>query len=249
MKTIAFASIKGGTGKSSLAILTANMLAQRHNRVLVIDMDVQNSTTFYYLEKADAVEQKNIARALQTQEIASNVLTTHRNNVELLGSHFELIDLRAISEKRLALIIKQVEKDYDFCIIDCAPTYDNLVLNAFNAADFILTPILQAQFDFKSAVFLKNRLTLDTDCFSKWRLLFNFYKEPRSCKSILAQYTKLFESSFDNILQVKIPFSSHIRKSIDAGVEITLAQRKRKLYEAFEDLIKWFSGTKNGSRR
>lgn len=91
MKTIAFASIKGGTGKSSLAILTANMLAQRHNRVLVIDMDVQNSTTFYYLDKADAVEQKNVARALQTQEAASNVLTTHRKNVDLLGSHFELV--------------------------------------------------------------------------------------------------------------------------------------------------------------
>ena len=248
MKTIAFASIKGGTGKSSLAILTANMLAQRHNRVLVIDMDVQNSTTFYYLENSDGVEQKNIARALQSQKAAPNVLPTQRENVELLGSHFELIDLRAISEKRLASVIHQVSEKYDFCIIDCAPTYDNLVLNAFNAADFILTPILQAQFDFKSAVFLKNRLTLDTECAGKWRLLFNFYKEPKTAESALTQYTKLFESTFDNILPVKIPFSSYIRKAIDAGVEITSAQRKLKLYEALDGLVEWLAAN-NKARR
>ena len=74
MKTIAFSSIKGGTGKSSLAILISNMLGQQDYRVLVIDMDVQNSATFYYLDKANGVDQKNVARALQTQDVAPNVL-------------------------------------------------------------------------------------------------------------------------------------------------------------------------------
>ena len=39
MKTICFSSIKGGTGKSSLCILTANYAASAGYRVLVADLD------------------------------------------------------------------------------------------------------------------------------------------------------------------------------------------------------------------
>ena len=77
METITFASIKGGTGKSSLTILSANLLASRGFKVLVIDLDVQNSTTFYYLDQAEDVEQRNIARALQTQHLAVNILASN----------------------------------------------------------------------------------------------------------------------------------------------------------------------------
>jgi len=50
MKTICFSSIKGGTGKSSLCILTANYAASAGYRVLVADLDIQNSVTSYYLD-------------------------------------------------------------------------------------------------------------------------------------------------------------------------------------------------------
>ena len=43
MKTISFSSIKGGTGKTSLCILTANYAASASYRVLVADLDLQNS--------------------------------------------------------------------------------------------------------------------------------------------------------------------------------------------------------------
>ncbi|MDR2028298.1 MAG: ParA family protein, partial [Treponema sp.] len=46
---IAFISIKGGVGKSRGAILTANCLGAAGKRVLIIDMDHNNSTTYYYL--------------------------------------------------------------------------------------------------------------------------------------------------------------------------------------------------------
>jgi len=39
-------------------------------------MDVQNRATFYYLENPHGVEQRNIARALQSQTVEPNVLPT-----------------------------------------------------------------------------------------------------------------------------------------------------------------------------
>lgn len=56
MKTICFSSIKGGTGKSSLCILLANYTAAAGYRVLVADLDIQNSATSYYLDSPEEVD-------------------------------------------------------------------------------------------------------------------------------------------------------------------------------------------------
>jgi ATPases involved in chromosome partitioning len=48
-KTISFCSVKGGTGKSTLSILTALTLSAQGNKVLFIDLDPQNSSTFFFV--------------------------------------------------------------------------------------------------------------------------------------------------------------------------------------------------------
>ena len=69
MKTICFSSIKGGTGKSSLCILTANYAASAGYRILVADLDLQNSASSYYLDSPDEADRKNIADALHTERL------------------------------------------------------------------------------------------------------------------------------------------------------------------------------------
>ncbi|AHH11423.1 ATPase, para family protein (plasmid) [Borrelia coriaceae ATCC 43381] len=49
-KVITVASIKGGVGKSTSAIVLATLLAKEY-KVLLIDMDTQASTTSYFYEK------------------------------------------------------------------------------------------------------------------------------------------------------------------------------------------------------
>ena len=45
---ITVSSIKGGVGKSSLVLLLSNNLAARGKRVLVIDMDLNNTASLFY---------------------------------------------------------------------------------------------------------------------------------------------------------------------------------------------------------
>ena len=101
MKTICFSSIKGGTGKSSLCILTANFAAAAGYRVLVADLDLQNSATSYYLDAPEPAERQNIAAALHTERLAENIVPTCREGVELLASSLDLVKLRAIGERTL----------------------------------------------------------------------------------------------------------------------------------------------------
>ena len=69
MKTISFGSLKGGTGKSSLALLTARRLASAGKKVLVVDFDINNSASFVLtpdnLSQLDPQNRKHLAALRQ----------------------------------------------------------------------------------------------------------------------------------------------------------------------------------------
>src|SRR6056297_1535257 len=163
MKVITFSLIKGGTGKTTTSILVANALASDGYRVLVIDMDIQNSLSFYYLDNAEVIENQNIAFALHTGNLESNILRSNYTGVDIIPSSFTLVDLRALSPQKLKRLIEKAELLYDFIIIDTAPTYDNIVLNALNASDMIISPSRTSQFDYKGLLFFQEKLLTETE--------------------------------------------------------------------------------------
>jgi len=239
MKSICFSSIKGGTGKSSLCILVANYAASAGYRVLVADLDLQNSATSYYLNSSDEADQKNIASMLHTERLAENIIPSNYPGIDLLASSLDLVKLRAIGDRTLKRILSVSNLVYDFLIIDTAPTYDNLVLNALNAADLILTPVAFSQFDYKGALFYQAQLRRETDKLAAWRILFNFHRPARTDNpdSLRNQYEALFCGSFGDIIApVAIPNTTHIRRSIDTGERITPAQAKAPLHAAIASL-------------
>lgn len=251
MKTICFSSIKGGTGKSSLCILTANYTASAGYRVLVVDLDLQNSTTSYYLDSPDEADRKNIAVALHTERLAENIIPSNYFGIDILASSLDLVKLRAIGERTLARILSVSDLPYDFLFVDTPPTYDNIVLNAVNASDLIITPVTFSQFDFKGALFYEAQLRRDTDKLPAWHILFNFYRPPRSDNpdALRNQYEALFRDAFgDTIAPVAIPDTALIRRSIDTGESITTSQAKAQLYTAITSLAA-YCGIKHTTER
>jgi chromosome partitioning protein len=239
MKIITFSSIKGGTGKSSLTILTANYTAAAGHRVLVIDLDLQNSATSYYLDESELAERHNVARALQTGDLTQQIVPTNYMGIDLVASSFDLVAMRNTPVGRLKEILPQVAPIYDFVFVDTAPTYDNLVLNGLLAADRIFMPAAFSQFDYKGAGFYKSQLARDTDQIEKWQILFNFYRAPRSSnpESLRNQYEALFRNTFEGqIAPVAIPEAAAVRRSIDTGEKVTESHGKAVLHKAIGDL-------------
>jgi chromosome partitioning protein len=227
MNVVTFTSLKGGVGKSSLSILTANLLGKAGKRVLVIDMDLNNSASFYYLnsDQVDQSKEKNIAAALfggADTNLNDYIQLTDRWGVDIISSSLDLINLRSISERKLSQLIPTIEKDYDVVIIDTQPTYDNLVLNAYNASDMIITPVNPSQFDYNTAQFLANKLKLDTGKYDNWFLTFNGYDHRwEGAKSGIQQdYVTLFTDTFENFTPKSAwyPWTTAIRKYIDRGL-------------------------------
>lgn len=147
MKTIAVFSVKGGVGKSALAVNLAYASAmQSARRTLLWDLDAQGASTFtLQLEaKPGAAARKLFA---DDAGLGSLVQASAYPGLDVLAADPSLQQLeRQITAtdkaKRLKKILRSLVNDYDRIIIDCPPGLTELAEQVFRAVDLIVVPML-----------------------------------------------------------------------------------------------------------
>lgn len=172
MKVISFCSVKGGVGKSTLSILTALTLEAMGERVLFIDLDPQNSATFFFVGDPGG---KSIFNILMGDEPERHILKTDFN-IDIIASDLRLLDCRTIETNRIKKLLPKL--DYDYCIIDTAPTYDGLTQNAYFASDVIIIPSTIDAFSYKTCRFLIEKLE-GIDIKADVSILLNLWTPPK----------------------------------------------------------------------
>lgn len=142
-------NIKGGVGKTVSAINIAACLSDNKKRVLVVDCDSQGNLSQSF-NRYD-LEAKSISDDLTSEEIyIPHIVSTGYDNIDILPSNLNLAsaERKMITETesdsklfKLSKLLDQVELEYDYCIIDCAPNLSLVTLNALVASDEVLVPI------------------------------------------------------------------------------------------------------------
>ncbi|MBI1814069.1 MAG: ParA family protein [Deltaproteobacteria bacterium] len=148
-KTIAIANQKGGVGKTSLAINVAAALAERGQRVLLIDLDHQcNSTAGVGVDptangNSRTVYDLFLGSKLETAEV---IHPTSIQNLDLIPSSEYLaaaemqLPQMVGAEKLLQEALSKVS-GYDYVLLDCPPSLGRLTLNALTAATHVIIPV------------------------------------------------------------------------------------------------------------
>ncbi|RMA64841.1 ParA family protein [Ulvibacter antarcticus] len=146
-KIIAIANQKGGVGKTTTSVNLAASLGVLEKKVLLIDADPQANATSglgINVEEVEAGSYQVIEHTISAREA---IIKTKSPNVDLIPAHIDLVAIeielvdKENRESMLKSAISDLAKDYDYILIDCAPSLGLLTLNALTAAHAVIIPI------------------------------------------------------------------------------------------------------------
>jgi len=144
-KIIGVANLKGGVGKTTTAVNLAAALGVLEKKVLLIDADPQaNATSGLGIEEVNFSTYNLLEHSADVkdciQKTSSPNLDLVPSHIDLVAAEIELVD-RDKREYMLKKALEEVKSEYDYIIIDCAPSLGLITVNALTAADSVIIPI------------------------------------------------------------------------------------------------------------
>ena len=147
MKSIVLTNQKGGVAKTTTAYALATGLHNKGYTVLIVDADPQSNLS--YTAGVDDEQTSTLYDVLKgnakTMEALRSVSVKQGLDVLTVGLAGTAADMelasRTAREYMLSEALQEVSENYDFCVLDTAPTLGLLTLNALTAADYAIIPM------------------------------------------------------------------------------------------------------------
>ena len=240
MKVVSCYSIKGGVGKTATSVNMAYMAAKSGMRTLLIDLDPQGASSFYFRVKPSKKQQGkrliNASHALLKQVKASDV-----DNLDIIPAHMSFRNFDALlsqlkkSNNRLNKTFSKLSSEYDLIILDCPPTISYLSEAVFTASDVIFVPVIPTTLSERTyeqlLEFFKKK------AFPKKRII-PFFTMVQSQKSLHKNTMNSMNNRYSRFLNSTIPFSVDIESMGEHRAPVGVFAKHRPANKAYQSLWK-----------
>jgi len=214
MKIISSYSIKGGVGKTALAVNLAFALCESKRRTLLLDLDPQGAATFYFcIDSSEKFRMRDTHSMIDG--LRKNIRESDFPGLDIIPSNLGYRHLDILlgemtkRRKQLRRVLDEFKSDYDVILMDCPPNITLLSENVFRASDLILVPVIPT-------VLSQRTLEQLTGFFQDEELpseiLRPFFSMVQKRSKMHREIMADLPSSYPGFLKTHIPFSADVEK-------------------------------------
>jgi cellulose biosynthesis protein BcsQ len=213
---ITASSWKGGTGKTTLNILLAEILSRRGHRVLIIDLESNCAISSCYGVVGKALSSKELTSMGFLMGMGSDFdskgIISVKERVDIIPSHLQNVLLGNIMDSQLRMNIKRAgfPERYDYIIIDPPGFWGGHTKNAVLAADSLIIPGMCSRLDFEATTLYFNTL-YQCGVEAQTYVCVNAFSQKSALPGIYEQY----KEKFGEYLTPTVPYINSLKKLVD----------------------------------
>jgi pilus assembly protein CpaE len=137
-KVVTVFSPKGGVGKTTMAVNLALALTEKGARkVCLVDLDLAFGDVAITMQlfPTHSIEQAVGSEETIDQAMLDGLLTRHKDSLMVLAAPAHPDVRERVTPVLISRILKTLKEEFDYVVVDTAPTFDDITLTALDETD------------------------------------------------------------------------------------------------------------------